>query len=298
MKEARPQVKKLFAYSRLFSLIPGYSRLFSRKGGKILADAEAPKTFALPTFNSARDATVVTAGIGRLKFCYTIGGELEQWFAALAPGTNRLMKSRKIFVAVAAVVFLVVLGLSVAAVLVMPKTYAAAARVSFKGLSEPGDAIGALQNQINLIQSEAVLNQVVESLRLNETWGRKLRVDSVLKTWESVSLLKQRMEVLPIPEASAAEIRVYDDNDEEAARIANALAETFCALPSSSANGLHSEIVSRARPTGRPFRPNVPVDIGLGAIAGVVLALLIGGVASWFASLLEKAPAKGLEGAH
>jgi len=54
--------------------------------------------------------------------------------------------------------------------------------------------------------------------------------DYVLKTYETLGLLKSKLEVRPVRSATLIEIRVSSDKPEEAARIANAVAEEYKAL--------------------------------------------------------------------
>ena len=206
-----------------------------------------------------------------------------------------LTSPRKIFMTVTAVVFVVVFGLSLLITFMLPKTYASTARVNLKGLAGRPDAATVLQAQAELAQSEAVLDQVVARQNLNEVFGRKFRVEGAFKTWESVTQLKRQLEVSPIPSMNALEIQVYNDEGVAAAKIANGIAEAFCALSASSAGGIQAELVERAQPGAGPVRPNIPLNLTLGAVGGLILAVAVGGVAGWIFQLLGRSPAKVAE---
>ena len=78
-----------------------------------------------------------------------------------------------------------------------------------------------------MIQSEAVLGKVIEALDLNKEWGKKYPPGERLKTSETIALLKGRIELRPVRSTSLVEIRVFSEKAEEAARIANAIAEAY-----------------------------------------------------------------------
>jgi len=198
---------------------------------------------------------------------------------------------RKTFFRVAFLVFAAVFGLVLFyTTLIVPRTYTGVAQVALAG---NGDLTSILPAQADVALSEAVLNPVVERLNLNALWGRKIRVDGALKTWETVTLLKQKIAVTPLEGTNALEFRVdFVDDGAEAAKIANAVAETYCALPSLAAGGLRAAIVSRAQPELRPTHPNIPFNLSLGAVGGLVLALTVGGVAASLVSQLNLAAAK------
>jgi len=81
-----------------------------------------------------------------------------------------------------------------------------------------------VQTQFEIIQSEPVLGEVVESLDLTTTWAKN---GQKLSTPEAVALLKQKLDLKPVKNTSLIEIRAKDENPEEAAKIANAVAETY-----------------------------------------------------------------------
>jgi len=49
-----------------------------------------------------------------------------------------------------------------------------------------------------------------------------------------------------------------------------------------------TEIIDRAQPGIRPVRPNKPMNLFIGACAGIILALVIGGGAAWVVSVLGR----------
>jgi capsular polysaccharide biosynthesis protein len=201
-------------------------------------------------------------------------------------------KPRKVFLIVAILVFFTVFGLAAIITFMLPKTYSSTARVRLNSLPPQTDANAALTAEADAVQSEPVLMPVIESLKLRQLWGRKIRVDEELKPWEGVTLLRRHMEMTTLPETKELEIAVFDDDGDEAARIANRIAETLCGLPANSTRGL--ELSQRAEPAIRPVRPNVPLNLVLGAMGGLGIALAVGGMAGWIVMALGKgAPTMG-----
>jgi beta-lactamase regulating signal transducer with metallopeptidase domain len=84
-----------------------------------------------------------------------------------------------------------------------------------------------LQTEFQVIESEIVLKPAIEKLNLNVEWGKKYGDGAPLKTSESIQLLKARMDLHAIPNTRLVDIGVYSEDREEAARLANAIAETY-----------------------------------------------------------------------
>ncbi len=81
-----------------------------------------------------------------------------------------------------------------------------------------------VQTEFEAIQSESVLGKVVDDLGLEQAWakdGRKLN-----KT-EAVAELKAKLELKPVRNSSLVEIRATDGDADEAAKIANAVADAY-----------------------------------------------------------------------
>ena len=84
-----------------------------------------------------------------------------------------------------------------------------------------------IQTEFEVIQSQPVLNKVIEKLNLNETWASKRGTAGKLTTKETLQLLKKSLNLRPVRSTSLVDIGVKSDNPDEAARIANAIAETY-----------------------------------------------------------------------
>jgi uncharacterized protein involved in exopolysaccharide biosynthesis len=159
---------------------------------------------------------------------------------------------------------------------ILPGTYASTARVLLLSANAPvtnaPEAAIALATQVELIESELVLTQAVSELDLTRVWGQRYAGGERLRTEEALTLLRQRIEVRHVHNTALAQITVFSEAPDEAARIANQIAAAYCSV--SKANG--PQIVDRATPGFRPVRPNKPLNISL----AVVIGCLLGGLAA------------------
>jgi Mg-chelatase subunit ChlD len=85
-----------------------------------------------------------------------------------------------------------------------------------------------IQTELELIQSEVILGKVIKDLNLNQAWGSK-QGRRTQTTAETMALLKNKLDLHPVRNTSLLEIGVKSDKPEEAAKIANAVAESYAA---------------------------------------------------------------------
>ena len=115
-------------------------------------------------------------------------------------------------------VFLLIAITSTVVTFILPESYASTARVSVD--ADPS-------GECKVIQSEAVLGQVIEKLDLKTVWGRRYNGGNNLNVTNAIQLLKKRMEVRPERNTSLINITVFSEDKNEAAQIANAVAESY-----------------------------------------------------------------------
>lgn len=84
-----------------------------------------------------------------------------------------------------------------------------------------------IQIEFESIQSEGVLGKVIDGLRLEETWAKDRGTDGKLKRDEAMALLRDRIDLRAVPNSSTVEIRAKSASPEEAAKLANAVAEAY-----------------------------------------------------------------------
>jgi capsular polysaccharide biosynthesis protein len=195
-------------------------------------------------------------------------------------------------------VFLLVVITTTLVTFILPESFASTARIRLAlNTAGPAGTTGwqggsampdprFVQTECEVIQSEGILRRVIEDLDLNKEWGKKYAGGDKLRTTESMELLKCRMDLRPVRDTSIIAIRVFSERPEEAAKVANAVAEAYRAYrrEQPSQSGM-VEIIDTAKPGLRPVRPNKPLNIALGMLMGVFLGLVVGG-GVWCAGLM------------
>ncbi len=147
----------------------------------------------------------------------------------------RIIRTRR--TVILSVFFLVVITATLVT-WILPETYSSFARIRVErdisdipGLTERQGYLGFdpyfIQTEFEVIQSEQILGKVVDLLNLNAVWGRKYGGGQPLKTLESINLLRGRLSLKPVRNTSLIEIRVYSEDKDEAAKIAQAIAEVY-----------------------------------------------------------------------
>ena len=194
------------------------------------------------------------------------------------------------------VVFLLVFTLVAAAGMVitsiLPKAYLGTARLrleykdgqSARSERRAYDPVLA-KTEAGMINSELILKRVISGLNLNETWGKKYFNGETLKSWECLNILKSRIEVHPIVNTPFIQIRTFDDNPADAAKLANAIVTTYADYAATNADEPQVLIVDSAYASPVPVRPNKVLNIALGFGAGIFLGLLAGTGAALFVYL-------------
>jgi polysaccharide biosynthesis transport protein len=147
----------------------------------------------------------------------------------------RIIRLRK---TVILAVFLLVVITATLVTFILPESYSSTARIKIErnqsdvtGFNERATGLGYdpyfIQTEFELIQSEAILGKVIDDLGLNDKWGKKYAGGERLKTQETMQILKNKMDLRPVRNTSLIEIRVFSENADEAAQIANKIAAVY-----------------------------------------------------------------------
>jgi capsular polysaccharide biosynthesis protein len=208
-------------------------------------------------------------------------------------------------------VFLVVVITAILVTFILPESYSSIARIRIvlrpdatnpAGATGPKGALSIydahfIQTEYEVIQSEGVLGKVIGDLDLNKEWGKRYTNGERLKTSETMALLRARMDLRPVRNTSVIQICSYSEKPEEAAKVANAIAEAYrdhFNSPESATSGMSSgprvEILDHAVPGFRPVRPNKRLNIAIGVLMGLVLGLLAGAGGWWVGLQAKKKP--------
>ncbi|MCF7668565.1 MAG: polysaccharide biosynthesis tyrosine autokinase, partial [Verrucomicrobia bacterium] len=135
-------------------------------------------------------------------------------------------------------VFLLVLVTTIGVTVLLPKTYESTTRIEVgknqsdvPGLWERDTAVAYdpyfMQTEFQKIQSKEVLYNVISNLGLNEKWGKKYGVQGGLTTLRTYNLLLDKIDLKQTRNTSLIEVHVYSNKPEEAAVIANEIADTY-----------------------------------------------------------------------
>ncbi|MFZ0826097.1 MAG: polysaccharide biosynthesis tyrosine autokinase [Verrucomicrobiia bacterium] len=148
----------------------------------------------------------------------------------------RIIRIRK---AIIITVFLITAIVATAVTFLLPESYASTVRIRIEPDST-ADIPGItgtpnynpydpyfIQTEFEVIQDRVVLGKVIETLNLNEAWGKKYNGGDTLKTPETMEFLKRRMNLVPVRNTKLIEITVYSEDKNEAARIANTIADVY-----------------------------------------------------------------------
>jgi len=147
----------------------------------------------------------------------------------------RIIRIRK---TVILAVFLLVVITATLVTFILPESYSSTARIKIerdtpdisgmmeRGGSSPYDPY-FMQTEFELIQSELILGKVIEDLNLNAEWGRKYGSGDPFKTSETKEILKRKIGLRFVRNTSLIEITVLSEKAEEAAKIANAVADAY-----------------------------------------------------------------------
>ncbi len=152
----------------------------------------------------------------------------------------RIIRIRK---TVIMAVFLLVVLTTTAVTLILPESWSSTVRISVEKDVSDIAPLGFQQysaqtidpffitTEFEKIRSKKVLHKVIENLKLNEKWAERYNNGLPLKTFETFSILKGKIDVRQTRNTSLIEIHVFSDAKlkpaQEAADIANEIANVY-----------------------------------------------------------------------
>jgi capsular polysaccharide biosynthesis protein len=203
-----------------------------------------------------------------------------------------LIQPRTIFLKVFVLVFLIILCMTVTVTFLLPETYASVSRIKAESDTPSNDPY-FLQTTFEIIQSETVLDPVIDKLHLNTVWGKKYNGGEPLETTKTLEMLKKRINLAIVRNTKIIDIKVFSEDKNEAAQIANAIVQSYQDYRTANRIKFQPEkldaripifptveIVDTAKPGKVPVRPNKPLNIVLGTVLGIIVALFFGGIAA------------------
>jgi capsular polysaccharide biosynthesis protein len=197
-------------------------------------------------------------------------------------------------------VFVAVVVSTTIVTFILPETYSSRTRIIIGRnvtdvVSANGVTMGGyydpyfIQKEFEFIQSEKVLDPVIEHLDLNESWAKKYHVEAKIRTQDIRPALRQMLELRLVKNTSLIDLTAYSNDRQEAAQIANEIAQEYQLqrkkglgfTNGSSDAAVIVQIIEHAEPSAVPVRPNKPLNILWGGIIGTILGLLAGGLVSF-----------------
>jgi polysaccharide biosynthesis transport protein len=149
----------------------------------------------------------------------------------------RIIRIRK---AIIITVFLITAIVATVVTFLLPASYASTVRIRIEpdyvaditGLAASHTTVSSydpyfIQTEFEIIQDRVVLGKVIDALNLNVEWGKKYFGGETLKTPETMEFLKRRMSLMPVRNTKLIGITVYSEDKNDAARLANAIAEAY-----------------------------------------------------------------------
>lgn len=221
-------------------------------------------------------------------------------------------------IALAAFVPLVGVALVVMVGFLQPKTYTSESRLLVRWVI-PEDPIAGqpvkdpaalyrinrlmMEREIRLMQSDAVLERVLQRQRSNTTESKFQDRGQGSPTREALARLRWQLQVSSAPESGIIQLRVTSGSAKDAARLANALVETYLAQTREAADPKLRQLTSALDAPGlkvegpdselprvyavsliqqptlgeRTIRPNFLRNLPPGGVGGPLISLLAGG---------------------
>ena len=146
----------------------------------------------------------------------------------------RIIRIRK---TVILAVFLLVVITATLVTWFLPESYSSIARIkverdqsditSFFGQQAGSYDPYFIQTEFEVIQSEIILKPVISKMKLDVKWGKKWNAGQPFTLTETMTMLKRQMDLKPVRNTSLIEIRVFSEKPEEAAELANNIAEEY-----------------------------------------------------------------------
>jgi succinoglycan biosynthesis transport protein ExoP len=147
----------------------------------------------------------------------------------------RIIRIRK---TVILAVFLLVMITATVVTLLYPESFAGTARITVEQEHPDVQGLGGLPvgngydpyfllTEFETIQSEAVLSKVVEAMNLREKWGKKYNGGLPMAESDAEAIIKGRLDLREVRNTKLIEIKAYSDSPEEAAQLANQVAQSY-----------------------------------------------------------------------
>jgi capsular polysaccharide biosynthesis protein len=156
---------------------------------------------------------------------------------------------------------------------ILPPTYSSRALLSLEAGFD-GSPPNRFAAEIEKMRSRNILGLVASNLDLSQQWARKYKQPQALSAEKTYQILRNSIDLRVQHNTTLIEIHAYSDDKQEAARIANMIADVYSASIRRDTKfpGQYSvQVIEPAEPIDKPFRPNKPLNIAIGCAVGFLL---------------------------
>jgi len=84
-----------------------------------------------------------------------------------------------------------------------------------------------IQTEFEVIKSDVILGKVIDTLHLDDAWGKRYNYGKTIPKAEAIGLLRQCLDLRPVRNTGLVDIGVISEDPEEAAKMANTIAESY-----------------------------------------------------------------------
>jgi len=201
------------------------------------------------------------------------------------------------FFGICAAVFLPIFFANAVITFLIPEMYKGSATVL---IARPNSAPDPdwTQTEVQMISSPVVLEKTAKNLDLQAVWSKKYNNGQPMHGADVMAMLKARLDISVVKPSSApviarvvssldnsatvwVDISAYSDNAEEAATLANGVVNAYRAFREEQDHQAGTPpfqrrvtVMNSAAPQRRPVRPNKYLNIFIGALAGIFIAVI------------------------
>jgi capsular polysaccharide biosynthesis protein len=146
---------------------------------------------------------------------------------------------------------------------ILPETFASSAMIL-----HPVTNLTSVVTAVEMVHTRSNLDLAITQLDLAAQWGIKYRQPDKLSPEKCREMLKRMSQIQLRRGTPVVEIRVFSDNKDEAATIANQLAKLYLrTTPGAS-------VIEAAAPNSTPVLPNKQMNLSLSLFVGVTFLVV------------------------
>lgn len=179
---------------------------------------------------------------------------------------------------------------------ILPPTFESSAKLLTR-VSMPNPSNSPIEPDVELFESKEVLSQVITNLNLSKRWGDKFAT-GMLPFDATYAMLRNQVDIRRPTNGTVVEIRATSEDPNEAAAIANAVAQIAITQlagpegPSPNAKTVAYSLVAKATASRHPVRPGrfQKTAFAIGGFAAIIVGVVLLILASMMPSRSNRPP--------